>query len=235
MSLNNFFRYFGGKAVIARYYPKPLHETIVEPFAGGAGYSLRHHYKRVVLIEKDPKTASVWRYLLRSSPRDLLALPSLEVGQGVDTLDVCEEARALISMWMTYGAASQQGRILSPHALEDPDGWWGRTVRARLAWQVEKIRHWQIIEGDYTQAPDVEATWFVDPPYEIAGRGTYSCDATGIDFAELGAWCKTRRGQVMVCENEGASWLPFKTFRTTKATGTYRLSREAIWTNDGGP
>src|SRR6266404_5348578 len=28
----------------------------------------------------------------------------------------------------------------------------------------------EIIEGNYTKAPNVEATWFVDPPYHVDGR-----------------------------------------------------------------
>lgn len=26
-----------------------------------------------------------------------------------------------------------------------------------------KIKHWQIINDDYSAAPDIEATWFIDP------------------------------------------------------------------------
>jgi hypothetical protein len=98
---------------------------------------------------------------------------------------------------------------------------------------VEHIRHWRVTEGDYTKSPDVRATWFVDPPYILAGKDYRSgCSSKNLDYATLGAWCKSRKGQVMVCENAGASWLPFKTFRTIRgANGTRRtgVSEEVIW------
>jgi len=232
MSLNQFFGYFGAKHALARRYPAPRFETIVEPFAGSAGYATHHHGRRVLLVERDPRVANVWRYLLRVTPRELLSLPDLTIGQLVDDLDVCEEARDLISYWCGPGAGHGRSK-LSPQAADNPDQAWGRIVRARLASQVDKIRHWRVIEGDYSEAPDVEATWFVDPPYEVAGSAKqYRQHAGLIDFAKLGAWCRSRRGQVIVCENEGAAWLPFRRFRDLKSTGG-TVSREVIWTNDG--
>ena len=53
------------------------------------------------------------------------------------------------------------------------------------------------------------------------------------DYAKLGDWCQNRKGLVIVCENEGASWLPFKTFHTIKATPSLKrksYSAEVIWT-----
>lgn len=32
--------YFGSKVSVAHKYPPPKHDIIIEPFAGGAGYSL---------------------------------------------------------------------------------------------------------------------------------------------------------------------------------------------------
>ena len=39
--LKPFWRYYGGKYRAAPAYPPPRLGTIVEPFAGSAGYSLR--------------------------------------------------------------------------------------------------------------------------------------------------------------------------------------------------
>jgi hypothetical protein len=232
LSLNQFFGYFGGKHRLARRYPAPVHKTIVEPFAGSAGYATHHHSSNVILIERNPIVAGIWRYLLTATARDLLALPDLDEGQHVDELDVPQEARWLIGFWLGQGDAVPRPRR-SPwkaSTLSTFQDSWCRTVRARLAGQVEKIRHWQIIEGDYTQAPDVEATWFVDPPYEVAGKH-YPCSAEAIDFPALATWCRARRGQTIVCENEGAAWLPFRPFRGVQSTSN-GVSREVIWTND---
>ncbi len=85
------------------------------------------------------------------------------------------------------------------------------------------------IEGDYTMAPDVDATWFIDPPYDNAAGENYRHHK--LDRYALAQWCRGRRGQVIVCENEGASWLPFAPLRTFKrglrAAGG---SREVVWT-----
>jgi hypothetical protein len=229
VSLSTFLMYYGGKWKISRRYPPPRHSTIIEPFAGSAGYSVRYHNRRVVLVEKNPIVAGVWRYLLGSSPREILALPLLEHGQLIDGLALPQEAKWLLGFWVN-DSVSSPCQQLSKWGIEKPDAHWGRTVRARLASQVDKIRHWQIIEGDYTAAPDVEATWFVDPPYQGMGKH-YPHGADAIDFAALGAWCRSRRGQVIACENVGASWLPFRHFADAGSTAK-DVSREAIWTND---
>jgi hypothetical protein len=57
--------------------------------------------------------------------------------------------------------------------------------------------------------------------------------------AALGDWCKTRPGQVIVCENDGATWLPFRHFRdiqsSTSAGHGKKISKEAIWLSDEHP
>ena len=235
MSLRPFFTFYGGKWRAAPHYPAPRFGTIVEPFAGSAGYSLRYADRDVVLVERDPLVAETWRYLLHVNPDEVLNLPDLAPGQSVDDLDVSEGARLLIGWWLNKGTASPCKRPgawmrggLRPNSL------WGPAVRLRIAEQVPKIRHWTLIEGDYTHAPDVPATWFVDPPYRIAGKH-YRCGSERLDCASLGEWCCSRKGQVMVCENEGADWMPFRPFRAIKASEARhggKVSREAVWTND---
>ena len=211
--------------------------TIVEPFAGAAGYSVRHHTRRVLLVERDPLIAATWRYLIRVSPAELLSLPDLEHGQTTDDLALSAEARTLIGWWCNGGSA-QPKKSLSKWARMQPGdpGWssqllWGPRVRLRLAGQVDEIRHWRISEGDWSTAPDIEATWFIDPPYVEAGR-YYRFGPDRIDFAALADWCRARRGQVVVCENTGATWLPFRPWRRTLASNALhggKYSNEAIW------
>ena len=235
MSLSPFFSYFGAKWRLAPRYPKPLHDTIIEPFAGAAGYATRHHRHRVILVEKDATIAGIWRYLLTAREADVMRLPELERGQSVADLPISEAERALIGMWVQMGTG--QPRLTRSSWADDEHDpqspkFWGRGAKARIASQLAKIRHWQLIEGTYADAPDVEATWFIDPPYEVMGNHQYGprCQASDVDFAALGSWCRRRRGQVMVCENEGATWLPFKPF--TAQRGSHKDSTEAIWRND---
>lgn len=97
----------------------------------------------------------------------------------------------------------------------------------RLAQQVGLIKHWRIIEGDYRCAPGTTATWFIDPPYADQGK-QYPKQVQ--DFAALARWCQDRQGQVMVCESEGAKWLPFQPI-TTVAGATHRITTEVLWRN----
>ena len=233
MALNSFFTYFGGKSHASRYYPPPAHDTIVEPFAGGAGYSVRYFRRRVILVEKNPRVAALWRYLIGVSARELLRLPDIPP-DGVDAMKVCDDARTLIG----FNCGSVDGhqrpaKRITSWGKQEPHCSWGPTLRARLAAQVEKIRHWKVIQGDYSDAPDIEATWFIDPPYEAEGK-VYACSSADIDFRALAKFCRSRRGQVMVCENAGARWLPFKPFRSLPTTAAKRFrgaSVEVIWTN----
>ena len=227
-----FFTFFGGKWRSAPHYPAPAHDRIVEPFAGAAGYSVRHHARDVVLVERDPTIAALWRYLISAKPADILALPDVEAGQSVDDLDVCPAAGSLIGFWLNKGTAAPCKR---PSAWMRsgirPDSFWGPTIRARIAAQVCAISHWTVIEGDYTEAPAGAATWFIDPPYQGAGSN-YRCSSRTIDFTALGRWCVGRAGQVIACENAGAGWLPFRPLMASKAThGRHRsgVSREAVW------
>jgi site-specific DNA-adenine methylase len=233
VSIKPFWTYYGGKYRAALHYPYPIHETIIEPFAGAAGYALRYSERKIILVEKNPKVAATWRYLLRVTAKEVRDLPLLQAGQTVDDLSVCEEARYLIGWNLNKGATApcrspsawmRSGKVMSQ--------FWSEERRERVASQVDRIRHWQFIEGDYTDAPDIEATWFIDPPYIGAGKH-YPTQPD--DFKNLGDWCRERKGQVMVCENVGATWLPFKPFMNIKANESKRggkVSQEALWVNE---
>lgn len=198
---------------------------------------MRHYDRKVVLVERDPEIAALWRYLVAATGEEIAALPLIRMDQSVNDLAIAPEARTLIGFWLNKGTAS---------ACKTPGAWmreglrpksfWGPGIRARIASQVNQISHWCVIEGGYENAPDVEATWFVDPPYSNAGK-LYRYNSKSIDFDALGAWCRGRRGQVMVCENEGADWLPFEPFIKIKSTEGKRgksKSCEALWTKNHG-
>lgn len=149
MNVKPFWTYYGGKYRAALRYPYPVHNTIVEPFAGAAGYALRYANRQIILVEKNPKVAAVWRYLLRVSAAEVRALPLMEPGQAVDDLGVCEEARYLIGFNLNKGAVSPSR---SPSAWmrsgKASSQFWSEARRTRIAEQVDQIRHWVLIEGD---------------------------------------------------------------------------------------
>lgn len=73
--LRPFWRYYGAKWRIAPRYPAPRHRTIVEPFAGAAGYSLRYPDRDVILVEKYHVIAEIWRWLIAATPDEVRAIP----------------------------------------------------------------------------------------------------------------------------------------------------------------
>ncbi len=232
MILKPMFKYFGGKYRSAPYYPPPKFKTIIEPFAGSAGYSLRYPQKQIILIEKYEKIFAIWQYLIKVSPSEVRALPLLDEGDSIDDFNITQEAKWLIGFWLNAGAAAPCKTpctwMISGIAI---GSFWGPRSRERIARQVDAIKHWKVIYGDYTDAPDIEATWFIDPPYQDQGIH-YKHSSHDIDFSHLSEWCKSRNGQKIVCENVGADWLPFDSFRTIKGTeGKYRtgISKEAIY------
>jgi site-specific DNA-adenine methylase len=224
--------YFGGKWRTALHYPPPRYDTIVEPFAGGAGFSLRYPHKKVILVDRDEKIAAVWQYLIKVKSSEILCLPLIRNGESVDDLPIGEEGRLLLGYWISHGSASPRK---TPSAwmreASESSGFWGEAIRYRIARQVEYIRHWKMIHGDYTDAPDHDATWFIDPPYQQAGK-SYRYSSKKIDFDHLGDFCKTRSREVIACENAGADWLPFEPFRNVISTnGKVRSgkSKEVVW------
>ena len=241
--LRPFWRYYGGKWAAARWYPAPRYDTIIEPFAGAAGYSCHYPDRRVILIDKSPVICGIWRWLISVEPAEVLSIPDIPEGGTVDDLPCCQEARWLAGFWCNQGVASPCKSVSawcrSPHpdvGNADMLGWLPK-VRERIASQVPMIRHWQVIEGDYHGAPDIEATWHVDPPYQAMGY-KYPHSLKPEDFAALGAWCRTLQGQVMVCEQEGADWLPFVPMAEIHAApgkqkGGRGKSREVVWPGEG--
>lgn len=242
--LRPFFSYYGSKWRLARYYPPPRYATIVEPFAGSAGYSLLYPDRAVVLVDKDPVVAGLWNYLIRVPASEIMRIPALVRNVDEDLAGWPQEARWLVGFWMNRGSRTPC-KTLGKWGRQVQSGrytglFWREKVRTRVASQVERIRHWRARCGTYRDAPDIEATWYVDPPYQAMGK-YYRMGARDIDFADLGAWCRSRRGQVMVCENAGARWLPFRFFRRqwsgNRIRGIRRYSSaahgtEVVWTQD---
>lgn len=232
-SLRPFFSFYGGKWRDAiKHYPNPRFKKIIEPFAGSAGFSVRYAHMNVVLYEIDPVIFSVWQYLTRVRPSEILSIPDVPYDGSVDDLKIAQEAKWLVGFWLNRGTS---------HPRKRPSKWmrsgirpgssWGDRVRHTIASQVTSIRHWEIYNLSYIDSHNEPATWFVDPPYQNAGK-YYSYGSDAIDFEHLGSWCRHREGQVIVCENVGADWLPFEALGSVKTTRADRRSEEAIWINE---
>lgn len=229
--LKPFFCYFGGKFRAVPHYPKPKYETIIEPFAGAAGYSTRYFDKQIILYEKDEKIYGIWDFLLKSQPKDIYELP-IKI-EHVNDIKGPQEAKWLIGLWINKPGPTP---ALTPSTWfksgTRPNSHWGRVIRERIASQVPYIKHWVVHNKSYEECPNQQATWFIDPPYEGKSGKLYKQKIS--NYNKLGEWCKTRHGQTIVCEKDNADWLDFRPFRKIKSLGGpkgKKVSNEVIWTN----
>lgn len=217
--------YYGNKRSIVQDYYAPEYDTIIEPFCGAAHYSLfgDHWERKVILVDKYPVVARLWKWLVKdATPQEILSLPDLKKGDKVDDISsLCEEERNLIGFFINRGVATPAHTVANYSS-------WNEKTRQNIADTLPKIRHWEVIEGSYEDVPNQPATWFIDPPYQYGGEH-YKCPNKDINFAKLAEWCKSREGQVIVCENTKADWLPFRPL--VKMSGQKHDTVEAIWTN----
>jgi hypothetical protein len=211
------FPFYGSKWNIARHYPKPESGRVVEPFAGSAGYATFHGCRDVQLLDADPIVCGVWDYLLRVTAAEIMALPDMpKVGDCVDDYALPQEAKWLIGFWLNRGSAQPKKSRTAYSARTDRAQLnWGPRAKERIVSQLEALSGWTITNGDYSTAPDVCATWFVDPPYGDKGK---FYRVTFAEFERLGEWCRARLGTVIVCEGIGATWLPFQPLGSFKSS-----------------
>jgi len=231
MRLRPAFSYYGSKWMLAPHYPAPTHGVIVEPFAGSACYSLLHYDRDVLLIDKNPDVVDTWAYILSASPSEILDLPDLPPSGVVADMGLPRGPSLLVRWWVNQASSSPAHRA-SVWAQTYPNKHWSRRVRERIAMTIPHLRHWRVMLGDYTDAPDINATWFVDPPYAGRPGSRYPHGSRGIDYSALARWCQHRKGQTIVCEHDGANWLPVRPFRALRSAAGRVERIEAVWTSD---
>ena len=220
------FYYYGRKDKIFKYYPTPKYDTIIEPFAGSAVYSLKNYNKNVIILDKDERIINIWNYLKASTTDEILSLPLLVRGQTLNDEEfnnLTLVQKDLISFF-TNPSSAQPKRSVGKFNI------WHEKNRKRLSEDVNKIKHWEIVLGDYRDIPNQDATWFIDPPYQGNGGKYYKHGNKDINYQELADWVQSRQGQVIVCENSEADWLPFRPLKELQ--GQRHNKVEVIWEND---
>lgn len=219
------FSYFGAKTKIIDLYPRPVYDSIVEPFAGSARYACKYGLNRDVHINDAWDVIyKIWKWIVAANRSDVVSLPELRRGESLkDVKQLSDVERWMLGFAVCHGAAQ-------PHYVVTE---WGegeiRKLKRRLLSLVGKISHWNVTNVCYSHIEDHNATWFIDPPYQIQGN-KYKRSANSIDFSHLGLWCKSRSGQSIVCESEGADWMDFVPLKT----GMNRVRRkdsysEVVW------
>lgn len=242
--LRPFFSYYGAKWKTALLYPEPRYRNIYEPFAGAAGYSLHYPSHDVRLYDTNPIIAGLWSFLIKVTEEEVRRLP-LDVTD-LREMKMPQEHKWLIGFWLNKGAVaprnvpsvwmrkqleqqSRSGLVSQPGHYKM--GCWSKAVRGTIASQLKRIRHWKVYNRSYDEAPDREATWFVDPPYQSEAGRLYT--ESDLDYTKLGKWCKSRKGQVIACDVQGSDWLPFEPLAVTGVTNSKHkrrsFSKEVIY------
>ena len=193
------FYYYGRKKRLIKLYPAPLYNLIIEPFAGSAPYALNWHEGRdVILIEKDKSVYDLWKYLQTINPDDVSNMPDLKVG---------DKTSELIHILHSASKRAFDYKTITVTKILETN--WNSN-KNKIAEQIPLIKNWKIFNDDYSSAPDVECTWFIDPPY-FGDMGTgYRFGSDQIDYKKLKEWVLSRRGQVIVCGSMFDDWLNFE-------------------------
>lgn len=229
------FPYFGSKERLSKYYPPPKYDLIIEPFAGSARYSLKYFDRDVILIDKNPKIISIWRYLQQASSKDILSLPKFKKGDRIKKEDFDYDGQFyLLQTFFNIYCDKIQAKQMTSFA----EGCY-ETYKRNVLRNLFKIKHWKFICKDYIDIPNYIGTWFIDPPYQVQGNSAYTIySGKQINFQQLGEWCRNRKGQKIVCEYLGSNWLPFiplNTFGRNIIAGVNNNAKkkgtEVIWTN----
>jgi hypothetical protein len=223
----------------ARHYPKPLTGPIVEPFAGGAGYALRHPHGKVILAEADKNIFELWHWLIGAQAVDILDIPVNNTeGCDIRLMPLSQGQKLLLKNWQRTNNVSECWTI---SAWGNKPGQWTENCRNRVAKDIETIRHWTIHEDGFTLmesdlANDTSATWIIDPPYQYNYR--YK-NGSHFDYDRLSSAVNAIKGQVIACEavcpKTGATpnYLPFtffaKTVTSRRAKGCHTHSNELLY------
>jgi len=226
------FDYYGCKNALARHYQRPRYGLIIEPFAGSAAYSLywlqRMPNARAVLCEKSDATYDAWMKLKSMSVDDIRNYHEPVVGEKTD------------DFFVKMSSAGNQACRSKLMIVTDRMAARFKVSKRRMSLLRPLMDRMTVVHGDcfeaLSQYDEEECTWFIDPPYQVVGKSVrgdgyaFGCRARDMDFERLAKWCRERNGQVIVCEQEGANWLPFRPLKSATNTNDKNYA-EVVWTN----
>lgn len=196
--------FYGAKKRLASLYPEPLLDVIIEPFCGSAAYSLYgdRWQKAIFLYDIDPRIVTVWDYLISATETDIKDLPMFGKGTCLDEFQQLSQPEKWFLGYMISAATRNPKKT----ATEKTN--WNEKSQKRIAENIFKVHHWKVALSDFRKIPNQKATWFVDPPYQEAGKW-YDFRLKNTEYTELRHFVEEREGQIIVCENIIAEWLDF--------------------------
>lgn len=205
------FKWFGSKWLSSKLYPAPIHDVIFEPYAGSAGYSLRHHEKQVVLWEENEQVRHLWEWLIARATSALVLEIPLDLPEGTDirALGLTNGQQLLLKHWQR---TNNVGDCWTVSPWGNKPGQWTANTRSRVAEELHAAKHWKVARV----RPDQPGTYFLDPPYIYNYRYRFK----EFDHAALVEKIAMipRGSQIIVCEaacqktGRVPEYLPFKPF-----------------------
>ena len=132
-----------------------------------------------------------------ATPESILNMPDLKVGE--KSSNFLHIIHAVTKMAFKYRTIK-----ITPVLARN----W-KCSKKYMSQNVHKVKHWKIICGDYSEAPDIVATWFIDPPYRYDSGEGYNHGSKLLNYEKLASWTLERKGQIIFCEGDRADYLPF--------------------------
>ena len=230
------FYYYGSKTLLAKYYPEPKYNFILEPFAGSAAYSIYHLSRnkkiKTFLFENDKRVVETWHKVLSMSEKDIINYPTPNIGEmtGDFLIMTCAVSNA-VARCSKLKFTERLARVFEIQKR--------RLIKA--LYLKDRI---EVVLSDYSETPNIkESTVFIDPPYQITrnvNKKTVFANGNGygknsssdkLDYKQLSDWCRSRLGQTIVCEKAGADWLPFINLKNGKSS-MGKNYKEVFWAKE---
>lgn len=215
------FRYPGGKSrwyeFVKRWVLHTRPEVFVEPFAGGAHAGLAVAIEgladQVVLVELDDNVAAVWHTIIHGNVDWLMQrITDFEMTHEAadDALDRKDQSTRDRAFAMIVHNRISRGGITAPGAGRLNKGENGKGIRSRwypdtLVERIDQIRQVahriEFIHGDGLSVAarysgNAAASFFIDPPYPIAGRRLY--EHSDVDHRQVFELATAVQGHVLL-------------------------------------
>jgi DNA adenine methylase len=220
------FRYPGGKTWLIPVIRKWLKQndnvnTLLEPFAGGGIVSLTAAFenlaKKVVMVELDEEIAAVWQVIFGGNGQKL-AEKILNFNLNTQNVNLILESdinsledkafRTILKNRVFHGGilASGAGKIKNGENGKGINSrWYPKTLYNRISSMNHISQKVNFIKGDgfdtiKNYISNIDAYFFIDPPYTLAGRRLYNHHQ--IDHDKLFQLCSVIKGKFLLTYDE---------------------------------
>jgi hypothetical protein len=147
-----------------------------------------------------------------------MQLPDMDkAGDDVREMNLSDEERWLIGFHLRRGGAR-------PSCTRGERCSWEKD-KIRIANDLYKIKHWNIIFGDAFDMPiSNDFTYFIDPPYTVQ---KHRYNHALVDYQKLKLLIDKLDTQVIVCGNSGDKWLDFQ--HLVNMQGNNKVTQEMVY------